>query len=66
MEGIKSPLHLFAEGESMVHESSQSNIHVQKEIIDIDENEVASNGTSLTITFTSSRFCKKNDSIRSR
>ena len=29
MEGVKNPPHMFAEGELMVHKSSQSNIHVQ-------------------------------------
>ena len=63
IEGIKNPPHLFVERELMVHESSQSNIQVQEEIIDTKENEVASNGSSLTITFTSSRSCKKNVNI---
>ena len=39
---------------------------VQEEIFDTNENEAASKGTSLTITFTSSRFYKENASIRSR
>ena len=66
MEWIKNPLHLFVEGESMVHKSSQSNIHVQEDIIDIDENKVASIGPNSTITFTSSRPSEENASIKSR
>ena len=54
------------EGELMLHESSQSNIQVQEEIIDTEKNEVASNDSSLTTTFTSPRPCKKNASISSR
>ena len=41
-------------------------MYVQKEICNTDENEAASNGTSLTITFTRSRLCKKNASIKLR
>ena len=44
MEGIKNPSHLFVERESMMHESLQSNIHVQDETFNTNENEVASNG----------------------
>ena len=66
MEGVKNTPPLFVEGKSMVQESSQSNMNVQEEIFYIDENKATSNGTNLTITFTSLRFCKENINIRSR
>ena len=50
----------------MMHESSQSDIQVQEKNIDTEENEVVSNDFDLTITFTSLKPCKENDSIKSR
>ena len=56
MEGVRNSPYLFVEGESIVQEFSQSNMHVQEEIFCTNENEAASKGTSLKITFTSSRL----------
>ena len=52
-------IHMLIEGEKTVHESSQSNIHAQEDVIDTNEGDILSNSTGITFSFTSLRFCQK-------
>ena len=49
-----------------MQEYLQSNMHVQKEIFNTEENEVTSSGTSITTALTNSQSYQENGNIRTR